>query len=270
MKKLSVAVLLFTSFQTIAQTLRVPVSSSYTRITTYSNVFNDAFSFAANQGALAGVSQFTGGFFGEKRFLLAELSSYTAAFAVPTSSGNVGFKADYFGSAAYNEAAVSLAYARKLGQKLDVGVQFNYNHFKVSSYGSASAINFDAGMIVHLTERLHTGIHTYNPTGVKMGKQNEEKLPAIYSAGIGYDASERFFVGAEIEKVEDQPVNVHAGMQYIFDEKLLARIGVSTATSSYYLGVGFRLSDFRIDATASVHPSLGVTPGLLLIYSAKK
>jgi hypothetical protein len=43
-----------------------------------------------------------------------------------------------------------------------------------------------------------------------------------------------------------------------------------SSTSVYFFGAGFILHNIRIDATASVHPQLGVTPGLLLIYTKPK
>ncbi len=207
--------------------------------------------------------------YGERRFMLDDLGLYKAAVALPTSSGNFGFNANYFGSQLYNESQIGLAYGRKLG-KADVGVQFNYYQFKASGYGSASSINFEAGAIFHINEKLSTGVHLYNPTGAKIGKNEEEKLPTIYSAGFGYNASDKFFIGAEIEKVEDQPINVNAGLQYAFANKLFARGGISSATTSFYFGLGFMLNGIRIDATASVHQYLGITPGLMLIYNAEK
>lgn len=253
----------------IAQVVRTPVTTVYTHLNTYSSSNADVFSFTGNQAALAAIKNFSAGVYGERRFLLEELSQYSAAVALPTSSGNFGLAANYFGGQSHNESEIGLAYARKLSDKVDVGVQFNYNTFKVAGYGNASVINFDAGVIFHITDQLSTGVHVYNPTGVKIDKDENEKLPAIYSMGLGYDASENFFIGAEVEKVEDQPVNVNAGMQYKFDEKIFARLGIHSATSVYYFGFGIQLKDIRIDATASIHPYLGVTPGLLLIYSAQ-
>ena len=55
-------------------------------------------------------------------------------------------------------------------------------------------------------------------------------------------------------------------MQYKFLPQLLARVGIATNTSNVYAGVGFTLRSFRLDAVASHHPQLGITPGLLLIY----
>lgn len=250
-----------------AQTLHSPLSVGYIKTNTYSSLHNDAFSFVGNQAALAGIKKISVGVYGERRFVLADLSSYQLAFALPTSSGSFGLLANYFGGSSYNESQFALAYARNLG-KIDVGAQFNYQQLKVTGYGNASAINFEAGAILHVNEQFQTGIHIYNPTRVSIGKNVEEKLPFVYSFGMGYDASDKFFIGTEIEKVEDQPVNINSGLQYSFDEKLFARVGVSSATSSFYLGVGFLWNGFRIDVAASLHPSLGVTPGMLLVYNS--
>ena len=271
MRKILIFFFLFfcASSFTKAQTVRMPVTAIYTQLNTYSVHHADAFSFGLNQAALAQIKNFSAGVYGEKRFLLQDLGLYKAAVALPTSSGNFGFNANYFGSSLYNESQIGLAYARKLG-KADVGVQFNYYQFKTSGYGNAAAINFEAGAIFHINEKLRTGVHLYNPMGAKIGKNENEKLPTIFSAGFGYDASDKFFIGTEIEKVEDQSINVNAGMQYAFAEKLFARAGISSATSSFYFGVGFMLNGFRIDATASLHQYLGITPGLMLVYNSSK
>jgi hypothetical protein len=250
-----------------SQTFQSPVSVIYTKTNTYSSGHNDAFSFTGNQAALAGSKNLSVGIYGERRFMLADLNSYQLAFAFPTSSGNFGVQTNYFGSSSFNQSRLGLAYARNLG-KIDVGAQFNYHQLKIAGYGNAPAMNFDAGAILHISDQFQTGVHIYNPTRVSFGKNGEEKLPMIYSFGLGYDASEKFFIGTEIEKVEDQPVNLNAGLQYSFDEKLFARAGVSSATSLFYLGAGFLWSGFRIDVTASLHPSLGISPGLLLVYNS--
>ena len=230
----------------------------------------DVFSFHANQAALARLNNVAVGIYGEKRFLLNELGLYDATVAVPTSSGNFGIDARYYGFADYNENQVGLAYARSLGRKVDVGVQFNYYNVRVAGYGNASSVNFEIGTILHLTDKLNAGLHAYNPMESKLGKNEEEKLASIYSAGIGYEASGKFFISVEIEKEEDRPVNVNVGLQYKFLPQLLARAGISAATSTLYFGIGFGWKSMRLDATASYHPQLGITPGLLLIFVRNK
>lgn len=253
-----------------AQNLRHSIDLTYTRLTAYSNAFADAFSFAGNQAALASAKKFSAGVYSERRFLLKELSAYSAAAVLPTASGNFGFKGDYFGGQAYNESSLGLAYARALGNKAAVGVQFNYTGLKAAGYGSASTLNFDAAALFHLTPQLNAGLHVYNPVAVGWGKNELEKLPSVYAMGLGYDVSPQVYFGAEAEKVEDQPIGINAGLHYELAEKLIARVGVRSATAVYYFGFGVKWKTVRLDATASVHPYLGLTPGLLLLYSAKE
>ncbi len=261
--------LLFTAFSSHSQTLRRPVAAGYTGLGAYSLNHVDVFSFTSNQASLAQLKNTSFALYGERRFLLSELNNYTAVIGMPTTSGNFGVKANYSGFTDYNETQLGLAYARKLGSKVDIGAQFNYNGIRIAGYGNASAISFELGTIMHLTERLHAGLHINNPVGGKFGKDQQEKFSSVYSIGIGYDASEKFLVSAEIEKEEDQPVNVNAGMQYKFLPQLLARVGVSSATSTAWLGIGLTLKSFRLDITAGYHPQLGITPGLLLLFNLK-
>ncbi|MES1214595.1 MAG: hypothetical protein ABUT20_03675 [Bacteroidota bacterium] len=227
----------------------------------------DAFSFTSNQASLAQVKNIAGGIYSERRFMLAELSLYNAAVVLPTNSGNFGLKAGYYGFNEYNETQAGLAYGRSLGNKIDIGVQFNYYGIKAAGYGNAAAISFEAGAIMHLTDKLNAGVHVYNPVGGKFGKNADERLPFVYTAGLGYDASDKFFISAEAEKEEDYPVSINAGLQYKFIPQLLARIGISTATSNMWLGFGVVVKSLRIDVTAGYHPQLGITPGLMLLFS---
>ena len=250
--------------------VRRPVAAVYAGLGSYSINHVDVFSFTNNQASLAQMKNAAAGVYGERRFMLDELSLYQLSIAVPTNSGNFGIKAGYFGFSDYNESQMGLAYARKLGSKVDIGVQFNYNGIQVSGYGNSSAINFEIGAIFHLADKLHAGVHAYNPVGGKYGKNSAEKLASIYTVGFGYEASDKFFISAEIEKEENQPVNINGGMQYKFLPQFMARGGISTNTSNVYAGVALFLKTFRLDVVASYHPQLGVTPGLMLVYNFSK
>jgi hypothetical protein len=260
-------IFLSASLSSQAQTLRRPVAAPYIGLGAYSLNHLEVFSFTANQAALAQLKNISAGVYGERRFLLGELNNYMAAIGVPTASGNFGLKAGYSGFGDYNETQLGLAYGRKLGKEIDVGLQFNYNGIRVAGYGNAAAISFELGTVLHLTDKLNAGIHINNPVGGKFGKDQQEKLASVYAVGLGYDASDKFFISAEIEKEENQPVNVNAGIQYKFIPQLLARVGMSSATSTVCVGLGLSVKSFRIDITTSYHPQLGITPGLLFLIS---
>lgn len=253
-----------------SQVLRRPVSPQYPGLGAYSKLHVDAFSFTANQASLAQVKSAAGGVYGEKRFLLSAANLYTAVITLPTKEGNFGFQADYFGFTDYNESQIGIAYARSVGSRLDIGVKFNYYSFKIPGYANGSAVNFELGAIAHLTEKLHAGIHVFNPVGVKLSKQNDEKLSSSYTFGIGYEASGNFFISTEIIKEEDQGVNVNAGLQYNFVQQFFVRAGIATEISSSYAGLGLSWKNFRLDVSGSYHPQLGFTPGVLLIVNSRK
>lgn len=252
-----------------AQALRQPVSAIYLGLGAYSTQHNDVFSFTNNQAALAKIDGPAIGVYGERRFLLTETSVYTAALAIPSKMGNFGVSMKYSGFKNYNESQIGLAYGRSLGSKVDIGVQFNYYGYRVPSYDNASTVNVEIGAMVHLSERLNLGLHVYNPVGGKFSK-TDEKLTSAYKVGLGYDASERFFISTEIVKEQDFPVNMNVGMQYRFAKQFFARGGVATATSTAYAGVGIAWNSFRLDVSGSYHPQLGLSPGLLLIMNFGK
>ena len=262
--------LLILSIALEGQTLRRPVAAPYPGFGAYSFNHTDVFSFTSNQACLAQLKTAAAGVYAERRFMLNELNNYSAAIGLPTHSGNFGLKTGYSGFSEYNETQIGLAYARGLGSKVDVGVQFNYNGIRAAGYGNTSAISFELGSVFHISDKLHTGFHINNPVGGKFGKDQQEKLPSVYTVGFGYDASEKFFFSAEVIKEEDQPVNVNAGLQYKFIPRLMIRAGMSSATSSAWIGFGLSFKSFRLDVTTSYHPQLGLSPGLLLLFNFNK
>ena len=251
------------------QSLRYSLSQPYISLSAYSQQQNDALSFTGNQAALASVKNAGVGVYGERRFMLSETSVYTLGASVPTSLGNFGLQVNYAGYKNFNENKIGLAYARKLGKLVDVGVQFNYYSYRIPSYGNATTINFEIGAMMHLTDKLNAGIHVYSPVGGKLGKNSEEKLASSYKAGLGYDVSERFFISAEFIKEEDKPVNVLAGLQYQFAKQFFAKAGFISESSSAYAGAGVAWNNLRLDISSSYHPQLGFSPGLLLIIKFK-
>lgn len=259
------------SINSVSQTLRYSISMPYISLGAYSINQADPFFFTSNQAALARVKSPGVGVFGERRFLLTENSVYGLAAVIPTSKGNFGVQLNHAGFKNFNENKVGLAYARKLGRTVDLGVQFNYYGYRVPQYANVSAINFELGAILHFSDKLSGGIHVYNPIGGKLGKGNDtEKLAAAYKFGLGYDASENFYVSTEIIKEEDKPVNIIGGIQYQLARQFFARGGFMTETGVGFAGLGLGWKNLRLDVSGSYHPQLGFSPGILMIVNFKE
>jgi hypothetical protein len=252
-------------WQAHAQSTTQPVGARYLSMGAYSKKFVDAFSAMSNQAALAQIKSTSAGIYGERRFLQEDINHYTAVAVLPTASGTFGLKADYFGSSSFNESEIGLGYGRSLGRFLDLGVKFNYHSIAAQGNGSAGTVAVELGAVAHLTQQLHAGVHLYNFMQATLGK-TEEPLGAVYRLGLGYEASEQLLLSLEMIKEENRPASANIGLQYQFMPEFFVRGGIASATENYFLGVGTRLSSFRFDLSASYHPVLGWTPGIMFLF----
>ncbi|MCU0389218.1 MAG: hypothetical protein MUE71_11485 [Chitinophagaceae bacterium] len=270
----------FVSFLTVflwvlglnAQVAVQPASARYLNLGSYSKKFNDVFGARANAASLTGLQQNGIGVYGERRFMLEELSMYNMATAFRTQSGSFGLSGSYFGFSESNQTQLSLSYGRKVSKTIDIGASFHYHNISQAGiYGNSSAITGSLSMLMHLSEKITAGFNVYNPFRAQWSKtSDDERLPSRYTFGLGYDASDKFYLAAELEKEEGLEVNVNLSLHYQIMQQLFVRGGIASLTSSYFAGLGLMLADFRIDFASSFHPQLGVSPGVVLLYSFGK
>ncbi|HEX5654675.1 MAG TPA: hypothetical protein VFX58_16475 [Chitinophagaceae bacterium] len=235
----------------------------------YSKQQADIFSFTINKASLARLKSPSAAVYTERRFMMAELNSFSAAAGIPTKHGNAALEIVYDGFAYYHKSRAGLAYARALGNKIDLGIQFNYYGVKIPGYGSATAVGVDLGILIHHSDKLHTGFSVENPMGGRLGKETGEKIPALYTMGIGYEASAKVLGTVEIIKQEEQPLTVIGAMKYQILPFVWARVGVNSYTSSGWLASGLSWRTLKVEIMTAYHPYLGVTPGLLIVFTGK-
>jgi hypothetical protein len=249
-----------------------PVAARYLNLAAYSRLHNDAFGGRANAASLASLKQGGIGVYGERRFFLDQLNLYNMAAALPTGSGTFGLSGSYFGFSQSNQTQASLSYGRKVAETVNVGASFHYHALSQAGiYGSSSAITGSLGIMMYLSDKIAAGINAFNPFRASWNKSNnEERLPTRYTFGMGYDASENFYMSVELEKEENIPLNVNLGMHYQVIPQFFVRGGIATQTSSYFAGLGLDLLHFRLDIATSFHPQLGLSPGVLIMYQFGK
>lgn len=254
-----------------AQEYKTPVGAPYLGLGAYSQQVNDVFAQHHNQAALGIQKSAAIGVFGERRFMLEDLSNYSLAIVIPTGSGSFGVQGSRFGFSGFNETELGLGYGLSLGKKLSVGGRINYFSRQVPGYGNASVVNGEAGLLLYLTPKLTAGIHTYNPVAAKFGPDKDEKLSSIYRVGIGYDISKVVFLAAEMQKKEDEPVSIISAIHYQFEKRFFAKLGISSEAANIFAAAGLLLNDqFRLDVFASHHRQLGFSPGISIQYSFSK
>lgn len=218
--------------------------------------------------AAARADHFSLGFSAERRFMLNELNVYRLAMALPSQIGYWCASAGLLGGGDYKQFQTRLGYARKLG-KAALGLAFIYDHVSISGYPPGRALGYAISASSVLTERVRWGIGAAHP-GLPGGKSNAFGWPATYYIGAGYTSTTGLFLGMQLSKTENLPIAAQAGMEYLFSGRVWVRTGIRTDITAFYFGLGYLIDGFRIDASYSLHPQLGGTPALSLLYATTK
>ncbi len=253
-----------------AQLLRAPPTVNFLGTGAYSGSFTDVFSFTTNQASLSKVKTTSAGVYSEQRFMLSELRRFSGAVTFPCFSGGAGISLDHAGFNQYTESHAGIAYGRSLGEKLELGAQFNYYRVNIDGYGNAATFSFELGLVTKLTDKMFAGLHVYNPVGGRYGINSSEKIASAYSFGLGYEVSDIVLITGTIIKVESQLVNLNISLQYSFMKQAFLRGGITSATGSYYAGTGLRWKEITLAVAADWHTRIGLTSGLLLVCQLSK
>jgi len=232
--------------------------------TGFSNVYNNQAALAYYNSVAIGID-YDQGYFSDKA-----LSKKSGAFILPTSGGVFGLSINYFGFSAYNEQKIGLAYGKKLGQKLALGIQINYFRSYIGAdYGSAQAVSFEVSVYSKLSESLELGAHIFNPIGMEIGKNNPEAIPIAFQLGLLYHVDKNLLLATEVEKILDQKESYKFGLEYLIGDYFSVRTGIATAPTLFTFGFGLKAKRFLLDIGTGFHQTLGFTPRVSLLFNIK-
>lgn len=233
--------------------------------------FTELWSVQNNQAGLAYLENISTGIYYENRFLLKELSNSFFGFAFPSRFGTIALQLNYFGYSKYNESKIGLAYARKFGNILSFGIQLDYLNTKIGNdLGSRDIITFEAGAITQPVKNLRIGVHVFNPIRSKIADYNDERVPVILKMGMVYFFSDELILAIEAEKNIDYPINLKTGLEYGIKKSFFIRIGMNTNPTTFSMGFGCVLKQFKFDIASNYHQQLGFSPQLSIIYQFRK
>ncbi len=230
----------------------------------------DVFSFSSNPSTLMNEKGVSCGLFSERKYMLSELSVGKIFFSAATSKGNIGVAAKYGGSFDYTESSLSFYYAKRISKNLTAGLGFNYLNNKSQSekihqsFGSSIGINFI------LSAQLQAGISFQNPERICTSNKSSSPLDYRYEFGIGYDATNDFYMHIHTSKKEDSPLEITGGLQYRPSKKFFCNAGLLSVSKSMYLGAGLIFKKTMVGISIKNHPQLGASPVLSVSSNIKK
>jgi hypothetical protein len=228
-------------------------------------VFRDVNAVFTNQAGLAGVQHVQIGMSAERKFLLNDLQQFSLAVAIPVKSGTFGFSAQRFGFEDFNESKLGIGFGKRLGEKLDIGIQLNYLQQHILEQPNQSAFTVEFGLISNLTKKLKLGFHVFNPIPFSTNYFQKE-LPSVYTLGIGWQLSKNVLYLAEADENLNFQTNLKSGIEYKLIEQFIARCGIQTNPQAFSAGIGYHTKSFYFDFSNVFHPVLGSTPKVSLTF----
>lgn len=250
-----------------AQVINGPVGARSTAMAGVNATLSDVWSANNNQAGLAFVEDLSAGLYYENRFLLKETSYKAGAFVLPTKTGAFGVSIASFGFTEFMETRTGLSYGLKFSERFAVGVQMNYLRTSLTQeFGSKNSVTGAVGLIGKLNDEITIGAHVYNPNRSKLAEYDNERIPTVMKLGMDYRFSEKLMIAVETEKDIDFDAIVKFGVEYQFMDILYVRGGISNNPTSSAFGFGLIMKNFILEASSSFHQTLGMTPGISLIY----
>ncbi len=248
-----------------AQLLHPPVVQPYAASVSLSRFQPDAFSFQTNPATLHLLRRPHLGISGVQPFSLPGLASGGLSFAFPAGNTRFGGFVQHHGGTSFHQTGVNFSVAQSLGTKGSLGAAFYYRSVAVAGYGAMGMLGAGLGGLVQLSEGLQAGVYLFRPASAR-GKEKEERLAGYYSAGLGYDLSPQVFLSAHFFQTEKSKPEVQASISYRVVPQISARMGIQSGTKEFFAGGGFIYRKCQLHIFTSLHPRLGFSPGLQLLW----
>lgn len=197
-------------------------------------------------------------YYAPRPFEMNELRFGAATYVEPTSLGSFGLAATRFGFELYHETRVVVSFAQEFMSGFRAGVNVTYYGLAIHNYGSASAVGFDGGLLVDVSENVRWGFGALNLSGSTIGAAHE-KLPQHFVTGVAYVPFPGASVTASVMKDLRYPVELHVGVEYAVLEIFALRAGTTSDPNTLNAGLGIRVGFADFDYAFSSHTELGMT-----------
>ena len=172
-----------------------------------------------------------------------------------------------FGYNVLNFNKISLAYSRKLSEKLRIGTGFDYEYFRIEAHGHNNMFAVRTGFTYELNNKVSLGGYIKVPT-----QKNSEYInyEVEILAGTKYRFHEKGFLLLEFNKSLKDKLVVATGLEYRPIKLLSFRIGFGSNPTLVSSGIGLEKGVFGLDMATSYHSELGFKSDVSLQFFISK
>ena len=191
-----------------------------------------------------------------QRYNLKPLSHQNFAGEIPSRWGNFALGIQTFGIKQYKESTFSLAYGRRIKQKLLGGVTVNMYSLSIPNYGSATTVGISLAWQVNLNDNIRWGTILHNINGPTIGK-SKDPLPQLILSALSFHPTKK--ISIQIEWEQDTAFAGHLKTGFSFQPKdwLSLHTGFISGTGQVTGAIGVNFHQVNINYAMANHPQLG-------------
>ena len=227
---------------------------------------SDAFAGFHNLSASLELKGLNCSFYGQMPFGISAINDSGVAFLKRFGTGVMGVVCQSYGNTEFNRKRVNVGYALALSTKLSASASLGYSSTRImNGYGKAHTPWTNLGATYDVRKDWKWAAVIDIPASAV---KNEEEQPASLRIGTTYSFGEQVALSAQVISTTyaHASVSYSFGLEYFPVEVFAFRLGMNTHWQTWSMGVGARLKNYSLDASATIHPQLGITPQISFTY----
>ncbi len=176
----------------------------------------------------------------------------------------IGIDYNHFSFDALVDQSVSILYAKKLNDKLSLGIKIKNNIIQIETNRYYKVLP-EIGFVYNINKHIDIGTYWLQSQSLLEFNQWQSNL----KTGVLFKKIRKLPIYVCTEINSNAQIVVKSGIEYISSERLASRIAISTDESYLSFGVFYKIKKLEIECANSLHRYLGMSPCLTISYEIK-
>lgn len=190
---------------------------------------------------------------------------YNSVFYLFNHKNNyIGIDYNHLSFDALNDHTISILYAKRLNERLSLGVKIKNNLIEIESNRYYNFLP-EIGFVYNINKHLDIGSYWLQSQSLLEFNQWQSSL----KTGILFKKVKKLPVYLSTEINSNAQIVVKSGLEYKSNERLVTRVAISSDESYLSFGVFYKIKKLEIECANSLHKYLGMSPCLTLTYEIK-
>jgi hypothetical protein len=196
------------------------------------------------------------------RFEMKELNTSNLFGIFPNEWVDAGVLFSHYGYKDYQIIQVQTGFSKKIFSGLSLGINLIYSHeSSILEENPNHRLSADMGIRYQYSPTVEWAFLAEN--GIHTGKESCWNL----YGGMSYKAVDNCRLFIESGYGATQKLSFSLGIDYELVEQLNVRAGIQTANQTPSFGIAYRWNKWQINTGFSLHPTLGISSIIELIYN---